>query len=380
MGRFHGYDLAKELHRHGHLLRLFTPYPKFAARPFSIPDSSVTSLLSIGAAIRVWGMRPARLYRSSDDFLHEMFDRSVARLLPKETDIFVGWSTSCGESLRRAKALGSLTVVDEGSSHILFQEEILKEEFSKYGLKARLPSPRIIQKAIGEYEQADAVAVGSTFAAKSFGRYGVPEKKIKIIPYGVDLTEFKKVKKEDPTFRLIFVGTLALHKGVHYLLQAFHELNLPKSELWLIGPLGNEMIPFLKKYKDDKIVRLGPFTQSDLYRYYSQGSVFCLPSLTEGMGMVLLQAMACGLPVISTVNTGGPDLVENGKEGFVMPIRDVDRLKEKILYFYENPSAVQAMGEAARKRAEDFTWERYGDRAAAVYRALISTRTGSLPT
>lgn len=364
MGRFHGFNLAEELHRRGNLLRLITTYPKFVTRKFGLPDSLVTSLLPIGAAERLCG----KVKGGSDYFFHELFDRSVSRMIPQKTEIFIGWSSSCLHSLRRAKALGARTVVDEGSSHIFFQKAILTEEYARFGLKPRLTSKRIVEKELKEYEEADYVNVPSTFAYNTFLRYGVSDKKLRIIPYGVRLDEFKPVPKEDDSFRVIFAGALSLRKGVHYLLQAFSELNLPKAELWLIGAVEREIIPFLKRFANEKIRHLGPFKQSDLFRYYSQGSVFCLPSITEGFGIVLPQAMACGLPIIATTNTGGPDLITDGREGFIVPIRDIHRLKEKILYLYEHPDERKGMGESAHKRvSENFTWRAYGTRILAAY-------------
>ncbi len=89
-----------------------------------------------------------------------------------------------------------------------------------------------------------------------------------------------------------------------------------------------------------------------------------MPSIQEGMAMVQLQAMACGLPLITTTNTGGDDLItRNGEEGFVIPIRDVEAIKEKILYLYENQDIAKEMGEKAKKKVENgFTWDDYGDK------------------
>jgi len=89
--------------------------------------------------------------------------------------------------------------------------------------------------------------------------------------------------------------------------------------------------------------------------------------------MVQLQAMACGLPVICTTNTGGEDIIRNGKEGFIVPIRDVEALKEKILYLYSNPEKCKKMGYNAKKRVkENFTWDHYGDRIIKKYKEILN--------
>jgi glycosyltransferase involved in cell wall biosynthesis len=113
----------------------------------------------------------------------------------------------------------------------------------------------------------------------------------------------------------------------------------------------------------------------DLAKSYVRGSVFVLPTVEDGFAMVLVQAMAAGLPVIATVNSGGPDLIEEGKQGFLVPIRDVDALKEKLLYLYEHPEERAEMGRAAAARvAQGFTWHDYGDGVIAAYERLLAAR------
>ena len=105
-------------------------------------------------------------------------------------------------------------------------------------------------------------------------------------------------------------------------------------------------------------------SQSKLYKMFSQCNVFCIPSLEEGMALVQLQAMACGLPLICSTNTGGDDLIsEDGREGFVIPIRSVSAIKEKIQFLYDNPTKCRAMGLAAKERViKGFSWDDYGKR------------------
>ena len=155
------------------------------------------------------------------------------------------------------------------------------------------------------------------------------------MPYGVNLSAFKQVSKIDNTFRVIFAGGMCIRKGVHYLLQAFAELNLPNSELMLLGAMNEEMAPFFKKYAGHYNY-VGKVPQAELYKHYSQGSVFVMPSIEEGLALVQPQAMTCGLPIIATTNTGAEDIVRDGLDGFIIPIRDVSALKEKILYLYEH--------------------------------------------
>ncbi|MFC1490474.1 glycosyltransferase family 4 protein [Candidatus Latescibacterota bacterium] len=276
-------------------------------------------------------------------------------------------------SLRKAKHFGAITIVERGSSHMQYQCKILLEEYEKWDVVSQIAHPRIIEKEVKEYEEADYITVPSTFVKNSFIEYGIPESKLIQVPFGVDLNHFYPLGKQDNVFRIIFAGTLCLRKGIPYLLQAFFELKLKNAELWLIGSKTEEINPFLEKYSSPNIIHKGPFSEFDLHKYYSQGSVFCMPSIEEGLALVQPQAMACGLPLICTTNTGGGDLITDGKEGFVIPIRDIEALKEKILYFYEHPRECIEMGNAAREKIKcGYSWQDYGNKMINEYKRIVN--------
>ena len=145
-------------------------------------------------------------------------------------------------------------------------------------------------------------------------------------------------------------------------------MNLPNSEFVHVGTVKDEVKGFVNKYKRNNIKYLGQQPQQELFKYYSQASVFVLMSLEEGLAMVQPQAMACGLPIICSENTGGEDLLtKDGEEGFVIKIRDVDALKEKLLYLYNNQDICKSMGNKAKKRVQQgFSWDDYGTRYSNI--------------
>jgi glycosyltransferase involved in cell wall biosynthesis len=201
---------------------------------------------------------------------------------------------------------------------------------------------------------------------------GFRANKLLVVPVGVDAQQFKPTARHDEKFRVIYCGSLTLRKGVHYLLEAFHELNLADAELWLIGTPSGEIAPYLKRYGGPHVVVKGAFPQGQLRQQYSQGSVLCAPSIEDGFGMVVSQAMACGLPVICTKNTGAQDLVRESVDGFAVPIRDVDALKERLHFLYSHQAVARQMGEAARQRIlGGFTWDHYGERIVSEYSRVI---------
>ena len=374
LGRFWLFYLAKQLQDQNFLARLITSYPKFEAAKYGINPENIDSLLIHEIHNRGWRKisRCTEYFFNPQYMIYELFDRHVSRHITNHCDIFAGLSGCSLYSLRRARQMGVKTVLERGSSHMLYQRKILTEEYGRLGMRKEVVHPKVVERELTEYQEADFISIPSQFAKSTFLRQGIPEAKLIQTPYGVDLTHFYPGLKQDKIFRIIHCGNISLRKGVHYLLQAFAELNLPGAELWLIGSMTDEIKPFLRKWGSPAIRHQGPFPEMELHKYYSQGSVFCLASIEDGFGMVTVQAMACGLPVICTTNVGAADIVREGQDGFVVPIRDVAALKEKILYFYENPGLCRNMGESARRRVQaGFTWSDYGDKMMAAYRKVL---------
>lgn len=369
-GRFWFYELAQQLLKRGHLNRLIASQPTFMVKKWGIPPSRVRTVLTGEVIARAWRKLPVHTDWQPDHMVHEIFDRLAVRHVGAP-DVFDGLASFSLHSIRAAKKAGAVTVVSRGSSHIEYQNKILKEEYEEHGIRRVVHDPANTEKDILEYAEADYISIPSLFAKRTFLEYGIPESKLIHVPYGVDLSSFRQLPKEDDVFRVIMTGGMTLRKGVHHLLQAFAELNLPKSELMLIGSMNDEMKPFFEKYAGH-FKHMGHIPQGDLHRYYSQGSVFAFPSIEDGFGMVIIQAMACGLPVIASENTGGPDIVDDGKEGFIIPIRSVEKLKEKLTYMYEHPEERARMGEAAKARvSQGFTWDDYGDNMVAAYSRIL---------
>jgi glycosyltransferase involved in cell wall biosynthesis len=374
LGRFWFFYLAKQLQDQQLLARLITSYPKFEAVKYGINPENIDSLLIHEIHNRAW--RKINRFTESlfnpQHMIFELFDRHASRYIKNDCDIFAGLSGCSLHSLRRARGQGAKTIVERGSSHMLYQRKILTEEYERLGLRTEVVHPLVVERELTEYQEADFIAVPSQFVKDTFLQQGIAEARLIHVPFGVDLRHFHAAPKADKTFRIIHCGNISIRKGVHYLLQAFGELNLPGAELWLIGSMTDEIKPFLRQWGSPAVKHQGPFPETELHKYYSQGSVFCLASIEEGLAMVQVQAMACGLPVICTTNTGGADLVREGRDGFILPIRDVGAIKEKILYFYENPEAGKVMGESACKRVQaGFSWSDYGHKMIAVYRKIL---------
>lgn len=378
-GRFHTFDLARQMERAGWLDRLYTAYPKWKVDGLSrYKVRSFPWLMGPTMLLGRWGFRGLEPYLTR--FTVKSFDNWMAHRMER-CDVFHCLSSFGLRSHRVAKQrYGALTVCDRGSSHILFQTEILAEECLRWGI-APYPIDRVlVDRELQEYKECDLIFVPSTFVYRSFLQKGVSESKLRKIPYGVDLTLFRPIPKDDDVFRVIYVGALSIRKGIPYLLEALGSLQLPKFELWLIGAAQPEVKPFLSRYQG-KFKYFGEIPRRELYRYYSQASVFVIASIEEGLALVQAQAMACGIPVVATRNTGAEDLFMDGIEGFIVPIRDTDAIRDRVLQLYHHPDQQVEMARAALSRMQSLGgWEKYGEQVMSCYQEAVESlsRSGAL--
>jgi len=291
-------------------------------------------------------------------------------------DIFHFVSSIGYYSGRKAKREGAILICDERTEYPDFQRQIIEEEYDKLEIKFNPPGLLYDDKIKSEYALSDYIILPSSYAKQTFIDAGFKPKKIFVVPYGINLQQFHPVGenyKSDNIFRIIYVGQIIPRKGVHYLIEAFERLKLSKTELLLIGPIDESMKSFIDKRTkyNSKIKAIGAVPKIELSKYYSRGSVFVLPSLADSRGLVVSEAMGCGLPVIVTENTGSKEIVRDGKDGFIIPIRDVDVLMERICFLYKNKSICKQMGKSSKLRVQEFTWQRYEEQILKVYKKVI---------
>ncbi|MEK6826313.1 MAG: glycosyltransferase family 1 protein, partial [Nanoarchaeota archaeon] len=243
-GRFHIFNLAQQLFKRGYLQRFITSYPKFEVVKYGIPRKFIKSILIKEIIQRSWDKLPkfARDFIDPVPFITDIYDFFASFFVGKP-DIFVGNCLFSLRCIRAAKKVGALTVLEYGSSHFLYRDQVLNNECDKYGVKKEKNNSKISERIINEFKEADYISIPSNFVKRTFIENGVLESKLIQVPYGVDLSSFKQIPKDDSVFRVIFAGGMILRKGVHYLLQAFSELNLSNSELMLIGAINEEMEP-----------------------------------------------------------------------------------------------------------------------------------------
>ncbi len=376
-GKFHTFDLARQMYRHGALQAIFTGYPHFKLRNARLPRKCIRSFpwLHTPYMMRLAPpYRPLKLFWEWQDRI--WFDRYVTRNLP-DCDIFCGLSGSASMAGKTAKKRGAKSVCDRGSSHITFQNEILREEHDLQKMPFLGTDPRVIAREEEEYAEADAITVPSTFALESFVKRGIDRCKLRLAPYGVDLSTFFPVVRPSQTaFQVLFVGRISIRKGISYLLDAFDLLQHSRKRLIFAGPIDPPCLPLLRRLgQRSDISVMGHLPQTQVRELMSSSQVMVLPSIEDGFGLVQAQAMACGCPVIASEHTGGADLFSDNVSGFITPVRDVDAIAHRLQLLADNPDLREKMSIAALERVKLIRgWDTYGDNMYRIFSSLIQSQ------
>ena len=254
----------------------------------------------------------------------------------------------------------------------LYREEIEREPAACASLSAEMEMLPL--DAHAEAEQAAPAQAQGILCASQFSRRTLLEAgataPIKVVPYGVDATTYR-CRDAAPTgkFTVAFIGAFTARKGVLYLLRALRPL---AAHVRLVIYTRAKIDPaFAAEFAGIEVeVRAGLSDQAlaaDLARCH----LMALPSIAEGFGLTIMEAMACGVPVICTHNTGGADFITHGRDGFVIPIRDVTALKQLLELGLADRDRFYEIGQAARKVAEGLTWAKYRAGFAAAYQGLL---------
>jgi glycosyltransferase involved in cell wall biosynthesis len=246
----------------------------------------------------------------------------------------------------------------------------VQEELARLGLPQEYPGQSYEGKLIAEYKLADYVVVPSGYARTTFLREGFEANRIFVVPYGTDIHQPPPRRVDDP-YRILFVGRVTPRKGFTYLLEAFQALNGVQCELTVVGDC-DDNLRHLVKNMPPRAKYLGNLARVDLADEYRRASVFVLPSLADAQPLVVLEAMAHGLPVIVTDHCGSTDFVRDGQEGFVVGVRDVAALVDRLQLLADDPSLRRRMGLIAGARAKTLTWQHYGEALLRVYHTILA--------
>lgn len=342
------------------------PLPEHVA-PAALREKGTLQHVAFTALHRV--LRSPKLVERAEMEARACYDRGTAELVRAGDLAVIGAQGAAARTLDAARRVGVPAILDYPIAHHEVARRLLQDEARRVPefsgtLQYSEFHPRLRATFEAEIAAADRILVLSTFARDSFIEAGVDPSRLVVTPLGVDVDAFHPdpEPRDDGTFRVLFAGQITQRKGISYLIDAFERAGIPNSELVFLGiPVGSSA-----PWRGRGIVHRpwAPITR--LREEYVRADAYVLPSLVEGFPLTAILAMACGVPTIVSDHTFGSDVVSDGDNGFLVPIRDPDAIAERLRMLARDRARAREVGLAGRARASEFTWERYGRRIVDV--------------
>jgi glycosyltransferase involved in cell wall biosynthesis len=340
-GRFYAFHFARALIARGHDVRVLTNYPGWAVERFGIPASHVKSFLLHAIASRLHDRTLGRMRISLGlPALHKAFGSWAARNVRHDADLVHIFSGIAEETLNRFKGRASPRIqLARGSSHIRTQFELLAEEEKRAGVTIDKPYPWIVAREEREYELAHEIVALSKFSRGTIAARPQLKGKTLLLLAGVDVERFRpqatsiaerltRIERGD-RLRILTVGSFSFRKGALDIAAVARQLR-NRASFRFVGDLVRETRA-LRQECAGLIEFVPRVPEYELTAQYSWADIFLFPTIEDGFAVVIAQAQASGLPVVTTPNSCGPDLISPGVNGWIVPIRSPQAIVDTLL-------------------------------------------------
>lgn len=335
-------------------------------RDVSLNKIHSTPLIELRALLRLRRRHDslAVLHQRNADFQEAIPDYALA-----QSNAVIGFDTSSWQLAHRCVQQAKPFYLDRTIAHPSALDSLLRELAQTYPEWTGIITPRpafLVEAEKIEHACAHRIVVGGSFARKTLVDEGIAPERITVNNYGVDWGRFSAsdgIPSGRP-FRFLYVGSVIARKGVPILLKAWRALAPRDAELWIAGSIGpgeRKLIPELPGLR-----LLGQIAGAEMAGIYASCDVFVLPSIFEGFGLVILEALAAGLPVISTPHTGAIDAVSESSLGQIVPVFSVEALVEAMRHYIRTPPQRALVVASTAALQERFSWRAYGDRWATL--------------
>lgn len=386
--------LARELAERGRLFRYWTGLAfsnsgwsgkVFEWLPLSLKGRVANRMISIPS--RLLRTMPLSDFRSRSAIAsfesesaffvrNRCFQEAIPTSEIKASGAVIGFDTSSWLLGERARALGRKFILDQSIGHPVSKEATygeLRNRFPEWSNSAREKSYKLLAVELQEHDLADLIVVPSEFVKSTLVEQGVDANKIRLIPFGTDLEMFhppvSRMGGDDGNpVRFLFVGGLSARKGLPILIEAWKSLNLKDAELLLVGP--GVIPPAAHANLPSSIKLLGHKGRNAVANIMRKSDAFVFPSFFEGLAQVQIEAMATGLPVIGTYESGAGGLVEHGRNGLIVTAGNQEELADAIATLAMDHCLRHRMQAQALKQRESLSWGIYGDRWARLLENL----------
>ena len=370
-GKFHHFELGKEILKKNQLSKIVSSYPWFKLKNENIPKKFIEA----NGLIRILRepLIKSKSFKQLDHLLNiytqKQIDNITSKIIDKNHDIDVLIAQSkCGlKSGQNIQNKGKLYICDRLSTHIDFQNNILHEEYESLKLPYTPINKWYLERERAEYETSDLILVPSNFVKSTF--HQDLKKKVKVLEFGINNKNFyrnENIKKSNTNFDILFLASKSVRKGLHYLIDAFEKFKHPNKRLHIVGSNTTDKYFYEKKLEKENIIIYGHINHLKLNEIINFCHVYVLPSIEEGFAYTILQVAAAGCPVIVTENTGAGDFVRRSNCGFVVPIRSVNSILDKLTILADNKILLNELSENAINYSLENNWENYFNKLDSI--------------
>jgi len=350
-GKFHAFHLASEYASMHKLSTLYAAH-RTIMPPKNLTKQQYKNRVDLAIGVHISARLP--IFSMTHAKKDEIFDAwMVNNLKHKETGILHSWNGNSYKTFNSLKGTDWLKCVERSCPYNMYQHELLSAEADFLNVEY-VKDLSSLAREIEELYLSDVIVSPSQYSANT---YKDPEliKKVKINPLGANIKYIEREARK-PTFIVLMVGNYFLRKGAHYLIEAFKLIERSDAELWIRGDVPNE---YSKRINDKRVKIIPPVLPDKLIELYQTADVFVQPSIDEGFGMTVLEALAFGLPLVVTENVGAKDLLNN-QVSITVPIKSPEALAEAILRAIEMPS--KTFDDARKKVLDQVSWSRCAQR------------------
>ena len=341
----------------------------------SNPWSEVGRLLSTRLGLSTLSRHEAGLF--SVDAVYRSLDRKLAASLLRKNVATAVYAYEDGalHTFKAARARGLKTIYElpigywKAHHQLLNEEAALQPEWAKT-LRGKTDSQEKLHRKDEELALADQIIVPSQFVQHTLAKAGPLAASIDVIPYGAPPVPLEpKPVAQDSKLKVIFVGMLSQRKGLSYLIDAIKKLG-SSVELTLIGRRTGDCRPLDQALREHRWIP--SLSHDEVLQEIRHHDVMVFPSLFEGFGLVVLEAMSCGVPVIATPQGGAPDFLVDGEDGFMVPIRDSEAIAEKLEILVRDRNRLSSMSQAAMSKATQHSWQSYRKRLVQIVKQTLA--------
>jgi glycosyltransferase involved in cell wall biosynthesis len=355
--RFHAYQLASELAALGRLGDIFSLHHTFVPPP-NIGFGAFHNRIDLALRNDLARFVPA-LRRDTSEDVADFEDWVIRQLERKTPQVLHGWNGHSRRTFRALRNRGWKLCVERSCPHNMTQYNLLTEEGRLLDVPHRENLDKL-NRDIEELHLSDVIVAPSSYSAKSYDEYPELTGKVRINPLGSN-TPYEERAPRPEKLVVLMVGNAFLRKGTHYLIEAFKQLDDRGAELWIRGEVPES---YRSRLNDPRVKIIPPMLRRQLRGLYRSATVFVQPSIDEGFGLTVLEALAYGLPVVATENVGAAELL-TPDVSVIVPIRDAAAIAEAI------PRAAALAGPAfdvaRRQIIERNSWAACASRMLDVY-------------